>query len=316
MKISAAMCTYNGERFLEAQLRSIARQTSPPMELVVCDDGSTDTTVEIVERFARSAPFPVRLVRNSANLRSTGNFEKAIGLCKGEAIALCDQDDLWMPNKLAAAAAILDRESEVAGVFSDALLIDDAGALLPGTLWGSVRFTAPERQAFSRDQSLFLIQRPAVTGAAFVFRSRFRDAILPIPPEWVHDAWIAAILASVAKLRAIAEPLISYRLHASQQLGVRVVRERLGFWKGKGDRIALHRSKLLVVSQIADRLQALGVSTRGALYAKDKAAYMTKRIALLELGRFPRLVRGTSLLRGHFRFGLGLVSYLLDIIHA
>src|SRR6266567_6944512 len=107
-RISVAMCTYNGARFLREQLESIAAQSRLPDELVVCDDGSTDETVETIKAFVGRAPFAVRLEINSKNLGSTKNFEKAIGLCEGEIIALADQDDVWKPQKLAVLEATLN----------------------------------------------------------------------------------------------------------------------------------------------------------------------------------------------------------------
>ena len=71
----------------------------PDAELIVCDDGSTDSTLEIVGAFAAKAPFPVHFLRNEITLGSTKNFEKALRLCSGDAIALCDQDDLWHKAK-------------------------------------------------------------------------------------------------------------------------------------------------------------------------------------------------------------------------
>lgn len=91
--ISTAMCTYNGEKYLREQLESIARQTLLPNELVVCDDCSSDETVEIIQDFSRNAPFSVRLMINENNLGFAKNFEKAITLCSGEIIVLSDQDD-------------------------------------------------------------------------------------------------------------------------------------------------------------------------------------------------------------------------------
>src|SRR3954470_19039846 len=85
---SVAMCTYNGARFLGAQLASVAAQTRPPDELVVCDDRSTDETADIVRAFASRAPFPVRLHVNEENLGSTKNFERALSFCEGEVIVL------------------------------------------------------------------------------------------------------------------------------------------------------------------------------------------------------------------------------------
>src|SRR5467141_2319930 len=123
--ISVAMCTYNGARFLPEQLESMAAQTRLPGELVVCDDRSTDESVEIVRNFARAAPFPVRLEMNEENLGSTKNFEKAIELCQGEIIALADQDDVWRPEKLSCIAGVLEPDDRIGAIFSDAELIDE-----------------------------------------------------------------------------------------------------------------------------------------------------------------------------------------------
>src|ERR1700730_3732237 len=81
-KISVALCTYNGERFLGRQLASMQQQTRLPDELVVCDDCSTDSTIGILNEFATSAGFPVRIIRNEQNLGFVANFEQAIRLCQ------------------------------------------------------------------------------------------------------------------------------------------------------------------------------------------------------------------------------------------
>ena len=97
--ISVAMCTYNGDKYLWEQLQSIASQTRFPHELVICDDRFTDSTTDIIRDFTGSAPFPVRLHINPANLGAaakgiTRNFEQASRLCTGDLIAFCDQDDV------------------------------------------------------------------------------------------------------------------------------------------------------------------------------------------------------------------------------
>ena len=140
MKFSVALATYNGARYLPAQLASLAAQTVMPGELVACDDGSTDGTVAVLERFASDAPFPVRLFRNPVNLGSTANFAQAVGLCTGDGIFLCDQDDLWHPHKLARFAAAFDADPAVGLVASDLELIDAGGQDLGRRVWGELPF--------------------------------------------------------------------------------------------------------------------------------------------------------------------------------
>src|SRR5688572_4651531 len=146
------MCTYNGEAYLLAQLQSIAAQTSPPDELVICDDGSTDATVDIAQAFAAGVPFPVRLYTNERTVGSTKNFEKAIGLCTGDVIALADQDDVWRPEKLARIAAALAAAPDVGLVFSDADVVDAASRSLGLRLWDLFGGTRAQKELTWRER--------------------------------------------------------------------------------------------------------------------------------------------------------------------
>lgn len=125
--ISVALCTYNGEEFLPKQLDSIKQQTKPIHELVVCDDGSRDATIEILEKFRKSVNFPVIIHQNSSNLGSSKNFEQCLQKCSGEIIFLCDQDDVWMPNKVEIMTTYFQANSHHDAVFSNAQIIDQRG---------------------------------------------------------------------------------------------------------------------------------------------------------------------------------------------
>ena len=221
-QISVAMCTYNGEKFLREQLGSIASQTLLPSELVICDDGSTDSTWDIVARFAQSAPFPVRPTQNPQNLGSTRNFEQAIRMCRGEYIALCDQDDWWTPDKLHVSVDAL-RARDAGGVFSDGFLMDDTSKPTGARLWDAVRFDSKrEISSFSeRDSGIAtLLRGNIVTGATLLFRSKLRGLLLPFPEEWMHDGWIAWMLVLHSRMIALEKPLIRYRIHETQQVGI------------------------------------------------------------------------------------------------
>ncbi len=102
--VSIALSAYNGERFLEQQLASLARQRVPPGELVCCDDCSSDRTGAILDRFSREAPFPVRVLRNERNLGFNESFVRAARECAGPLVAFCDQDDVWSEEKVGTCA--------------------------------------------------------------------------------------------------------------------------------------------------------------------------------------------------------------------
>ena len=221
-KFSIAMCTYDGARYLGEQLASIAAQTRPPDELVVCDDRSGDETTGIVRRFAESAPFPVHLHVNEQNLGSTRNFEKAIRLCAGDLIALSDQDDVWMPRKLEMVEAAFDRAPGVGLVFTDAEVVDETLRPLGYRLWDKVGFDSRMQQHVRAGRALdVLLPGWTVTGATMAFRSKFRDLALEIPDDlsMIHDGWIALVVAAVSDVALISEPLIKYRQHPRQQIG-------------------------------------------------------------------------------------------------
>jgi len=229
ISISVAMCTFNGGRFLGAQLASIAAQDRPPDELVVCDDGSSDGSVEIVRKFAREAAFPTRLVVNDRNLGSTRNFEKAISLCQGSIVALADQDDVWYRHKLGRIEKAFLRSSEIISVFSDADMIDDDSQSLGARLWASFSFDRVEQVQFANGHALqVLLKHPVVTGATMAFRKECFDLLAPIPAKQIHDRWISFLLAARGKFEVIPEPLMQYRQHLGQQVGPgpRTLRER------------------------------------------------------------------------------------------
>ena len=106
--ISVALCTYNGAKHIGLQLESLATQTYPPVELVVCDDGSTDDTLAIVAAFAENAPFPVSIHRNTTKLGYANNFLHAASLCSGLLVAFSDQDDVWAESKLGSCVAFFE----------------------------------------------------------------------------------------------------------------------------------------------------------------------------------------------------------------
>jgi glycosyltransferase involved in cell wall biosynthesis len=216
------MCTFNGGQFLNEQLQSIAMQDRLPDELIVCDDRSTDRTVAIVEDFAASAPFPVHVSVNEARLGTSKNFERAIRLAEGEIIALADQDDVWDRRKLGLLESMFSRRPSLGLVFTDAELVDETLSPAGGTLWEAVGFGAARQKLMSAGRGLeVLLANNVVTGATMAFRARYRDPILPMPTEGslYHDGWIALIVAALAEIGFIGEPLIKYRQHRAQQMG-------------------------------------------------------------------------------------------------
>ncbi|HUS10746.1 MAG TPA: glycosyltransferase family 2 protein [Pyrinomonadaceae bacterium] len=223
MKFSVALCTYNGSQFLAEQLASLVGQTRPPDELIICDDCSSDNTLDILRAFAATAPFKVHLKTNEQNLGSTKNFEQAINLCSGDLIALCDQDDVWLSQKLARTESLFVSQPEVGAVFTDAEMVDENLRPLGQSLWAAIGFDEKKQQKAKAGQALrLLIDGNFATGATVAFREEYRDLVLPIPQieECIHDAWIVLLISAVARLGFIDEPTMLYRRHPRQQVGI------------------------------------------------------------------------------------------------
>jgi len=222
-KIAIALCTYNGAKFLPAQLESFLLQTRLPDELIICDDGSGDETLEILREFAATAPFGVEIFANEKNLRSTKNFEKAISLCTGEIIFLSDQDDVWLPEKIDEIAAVFDKNKNAGMVFSDAEIVDENLQPTGRNLWS---YTFPEEKRDAAKRGFFfdvLLSQNVVTGATMAFRAAYREKFIPIPdniPNLIHDNWISLVIASEAEVEFLEKLLVKYRQHSSQQLGI------------------------------------------------------------------------------------------------
>jgi len=119
MNVSIAKATYNGERWLPEQLDSLASQTLQPGALVISDDQSTDGTLAVVRQFATASPFPVRVVKNELRRGFADNFMHALRSCDGDAVAYCDQDDVWNPRKLERSVAAMQRHPGITLVHHD-----------------------------------------------------------------------------------------------------------------------------------------------------------------------------------------------------
>ncbi len=307
--LSVALCTYNGELYLREQLESIAAQTRPPDELVICDDCSTDGTRSIIEDFSSEAPFPVRLSVSDRNLGSTKNFERAIELCRGDLIALSDQDDVWLRDKLELIESVFSARPEVGLVFTDAEIVDQELRPLGYRLWESEGFDQKKQGLFEAGKAFpILLLGNQVTGATMVFRSGFRDLVLPIPvipgSGLIHDGWIALLISAVADLAFIREPLIRYRQHPGQQLGTRLRQGEKLSWRERLRRNNCSPDSVKRFSVIFDRLAAMRsrYQYKEVLYeSRDQIEHLKTRAGLPEnrLRRLPYILRELLTLRYH-----------------
>jgi len=217
MTISVAMATYNGDRFIREQLESLAAQTRLPDELVVSDDGSTDRTLGIVEEFAHTAPFPVRVYRNVRKLGYGDNFLKAAELCSSDWIAFCDQDDVWLPQKLATVERYLTWPGR------DVLLVAHSATVADENLIPTVA-RQPDIRRLRVCGASDLPAGWYVAGLALTFRADLVRALSPwnrgpdggIPSmPLAHDVWICRLARILGDVVLLPDSLCLYRRHES-----------------------------------------------------------------------------------------------------
>jgi glycosyltransferase involved in cell wall biosynthesis len=296
--ISIALCTYNGAKFLFAQLESFLQQTRLPDELVVGDDCSTDETVSILDDFARKAPFPVFLHINEKNLGSTLNFESTISRCTGDLIFLSDQDDVWMPEKLACVEMEFNKNPRAGLVFTNGEIVDENLNPLGHLLW-EVTFDESKRKKVQQGKIIeVLLWQNFVTGATAAFRARLRDDFMPIPndiPDLIHDGWITLVLASQSEVVPLDEVLVKYRQHSHQQLGLdlnyqsrmkKATRQEL-----YDESLASRRKELIRLSTMMQaikkypQLQNIGSQTRFHSFLQESVAGLERIIQHYEIRR-------------------------------
>ncbi|MGH9160736.1 MAG: glycosyltransferase [Vicinamibacteraceae bacterium] len=319
------MATHNGARYLEEQLASFVAQARPPDELVVSDDGSVDATLDILERFAEGAPFPVRIHRTDERLGFAQNFNRALLRCSGDLIFLSDQDDYWLPDKIRTVADIAARDPQHAVFVNDAVLTDSALAPTSLTALGQHRAAGLSEHAF-------------VKGCCVAVRASFLSWILPIPEGYPsHDRWIVQFAERLGRRRIIeTPPLQLYRRHpttasAADMAQPRAV-SRLRFMRARlranlerdyAEVLeARRRQTCLMLDRAQSRLRtAAGTDElleRLVADLKHQCDTLDVRLRLLRTGRLKRLlpIAGMVLSGRYRRFYGGVWTALQDTILA
>lgn len=317
MKISIALATYNGARFIDEQLDSLAAQRRLPGEIVVCDDGSSDDTIAHVERFAARVPFEVRVFRNERNLGFSGNFQRALSLCRGDIVFICDQDDIWYPEKIEHAVAALEADPAAALIVNDEHLMDGEGRSMNATFLGNIR-------------KLGYPDSYHCAGCCTVMRRPLLDLVLPLGVAINYDLWISNIADHLGLKRVLDEPLQLYRRHGGNSTETVFAQERASTWRlfreyqhtdprpewgVQLEALAAYAARIRERRSAAEALAgaaAVDAALRRIAVEMDR---LKRRMALLDK---PRVLRLPSVLKlwgaGFYRDFAGSRSALKDII--
>jgi glycosyltransferase involved in cell wall biosynthesis len=286
---SIAMATFNGEAYIRDQLTTLASQTLLPYELVVCDDGSTDRTLNILQEFQKEAPFSVKIYENPRRLGFADNFLQAASKCCTEWVAFCDQDDIWLPEKLMAVSEAI-RSSQVTDLVLVTHSVQIAGedlSLRNGrrlrsskdrttapNIWSAAALGGVKTLRSRKDRIVGRNCHPGFWGLPG-FTCIFRRELITCfdwkvrPKNYdgtyrsqTHDKWICMLANALGSVRHIAKPLVLYRRHSAAVTGyyeTKSLRARIALSKSVGAErydfmaVAAHESAtvLLTLAQSA-----------------------------------------------------------------
>lgn len=321
MKISVAMATYNGEHYIKEQLDSIADQSRLPDELVVGDDGSSDGTVEILKEFCERAPFPVYIHSNETNIGYARNFLATAQRCKGDWIAFCDQDDVWLPNKLAEAAQAIERTPSCHMVLQNAWLcsgdLSERGRKFPDRLAAGVHDRSSQYGFWVWLGCLQLVRRDVV--------DLWDNESLPLNSfprhiEMSHDKWTCMIANALGGIAVLGPPVALYRRHEmtvtgqynQQSFGERIADAR----KVSGDHYAYLAE---VATEYGGYMQGLAERTNNPVWASAFRDNAQAYFRLSEIQQLRGRLYATHRFRERLTMGMQIASkggYLGKPFHA
>lgn len=279
------MTVYNGEKYLAAQLQSIARQSLLPDELLIGDDGSTDGTEELIRQTAGKLPFPVRYLRNETRLGYAGNFRKTADRAEGDILFFCDQDDVWKRNKLERMVNVMDAHPEIDVLVSSFWLTDagiDKMRLSFDQIVGGMK-NVLQRDPSGDDEAEKItwekfLRHPKYPGMTAAVRRELwkKAAALSWPKTAAHDWMINELAAERGGFFRIPDRLVFYRQHGGNTTGTAADRA--------GDEAVNSRVKLLrMMADAAEMLcgrENLAGSAAGSRKNQEKVTARRKHIAV------------------------------------
>lgn len=221
--VTVVVAIFNGERYVGAQIESVLSQTHMPHEVIVSDNGSSDRSIEVVRAAFARRPVDARNVRLTVlhapeDVRGVAaNVAFALGHVSTPLFSLADQDDVWLPERLERSIAAMG-DNVLVG--TDAFIVDATLRWAGRTVFGEILDGAGERVLVCRKPFEALLRGNFMPGMTMTGRTEFAQSALPAPDRWIHDYWLAIAAAAVGRLAVLDEPLVLYRQHSANQLGL------------------------------------------------------------------------------------------------
>lgn len=315
MKISIALCTYNGEKYISEQLQSLFAQTRRPDEIIISDDGSSDNTVKIAETLLNESKINYKIFKQSPSLGVFKNFEFCMSQCTSDIIFPCDQDDIWKDTKLEQHMALHESRIDKVLVYSNADVIQNDIEHYLYPLWEPKLI---ESGQYHTKQKM-LYEGKSIAGCCMSIDKEFFHQILPIPDAIYHDDWCTTSASLIDGIIGIPESLIYYRQHGGNVVGT-IRGNKISYWKSlftnvpfyvKSDCYIYERNQKVFNALLNHKYLKNFVKEETLNqvldYFKFRTDYETRSLSN-NLNGINSLLK-----RGDYKFHHGVFSYLKDI---
>lgn len=220
--VAILLATYNGSKFLIDQIDSLLSQSYSSWKLYISDNGSTDTTLQIIENYCTKYPDRIFTLNNNSALSAKANFSFLLHNVIADYYFFCDQDDFWFSYKLEITLHEMNKNekthsSEIPILVHTDLTVTDKNLKIISPSYWEYQNIDPSKTRLSQ-----LLVQNVVTGCTVVINKALRDIAIPVPNEVImHDWWLALVASSFGYISCIKEPTIYYRQHGLNDVGAK-----------------------------------------------------------------------------------------------
>ena len=318
-KISIVIAAYRGEKYIGPLLESLFAQSVKADEILISDDSADDATKEEIGKYLTASPIPIFYSRNEHVLGAAGNFAHILGKARGEVIFICDQDDVWLPEKMELLLQELDQHPEMDVVFCNSRVVDGSLNDLGYSTRDVVNFTPEDAEKLNSGNMRPLFHTPMLYGHNIALRKRFLHYMLPMPELPSYDLYIALLAGALGCVRCVYKDLTLHRRHGENQS----MQDRPG---GVFTRFRQLKSKKKKDTEILDSFTHAQAALERLEKEKEKCsgenfALLQKHVAYykarLELHRKSRFLRPFYMFRigkAYFESGNSCRSIIRDLL--
>ncbi len=302
MKITILLATYNGGKFLFQQLDSILKQTNQNWKLLIHDDNSTDNTVDIIRQYQKQYPSKIQFIDDDVSFgNASTNFSFLLEHVDTEYIMLCDQDDVWVANKIELTLQKMqDMEKHYQNtpilIHTDLTVVDEELKVISKSYW-DYQHLDPSKDSLNR-----LLVQNTITGCTVMINRELANMALPIPNNVImHDWWLGLVAATFGKIIYIDMPMVFYRQHSKNDTGATKFNLKT-IWKKMSSLYKIDLQKyILQAKELLDRHQEkMDTEQKKLIFnfiAIENSSWLKSKLILLKYKIFKQdLIRNIGLL--------------------